>query len=225
MTLGEIVRSYRDSHSMTMAEFAERAGLSKGYISMLEKNRNPRTGAPIIPSITTYEGVSKATGLSVQELMESTRGEDISLSVPAAPAEPARPHRKGVKIPVLGYVRAGIPMYAEENIIDYEEISQQWARSGEYFGLRIRGDSMLPTLHDGDTIIVRKQSDVDNGDIAIVLVNGDDATVKEIHEEPDGVTLIGHNVAVYAPHFYSNRQIQELPVQIIGKVVELRRKF
>lgn len=85
MTLGEIVRSYRDSHSMTMAEFAERAGLSKGYISMLEKNRNPRTGAPIIPSITTYEGVSKATGLSVQELMESTRGEDISLSVPSAP--------------------------------------------------------------------------------------------------------------------------------------------
>ena len=144
---------------------------------------------------------------------------------PAPPAASEKPHKKGVLIPVLGVVRAGVPIHAEEDIIDYEEIPQEMARSGEYFGLRIRGDSMLPTLHDGDTIIVRKQSDVDNGDIAIVLVNGDDATVKEIHEEPDGVTLIGHNVAVYAPHFYSNRQIQELPVQIIGKVVELRRKF
>ena len=63
------------------------------------------------------------------------------------------------------------------------------------------------------------------GDIAIVLVGGEDATVKEIRETPEGVTLIGHNVAVYQPHFYSNREIESLPVQIVGRVVELRRKF
>lgn len=222
MTLGEIVRSYRDSHSMTMAEFAERAGLSKGYISMLEKNRNPRTGAPIIPSITTYEGVSKATGLSVQELMESTRGEDISLSVPAAPAEPARPHRKGVKIPVLGRVAAGIPIWAEENIIDWEEISEHQARTGDFFALRVVGQSMEPTIHDGDTLIVRKQEQVENGEVAVVLVNGDEATVKEIHESPAGLTLIGHNAAVYKPTTYTPREVQDLPVRIIGRVIQSR---
>ena len=89
--------------------------------------------------------------------------------------------------PVLGVVRAGVPIHAEEDIIDYEEIPQEMARSGEYFGLRVTGSSMEPTLRDGDVIIVRKQPDVDNGDIAIVLVDGEDATVKEIRETPKGV--------------------------------------
>lgn len=89
--------------------------------------------------------------------------------------------------PVLGVVRAGVPIHAEEDIIDYEEIPQEMARSGEYFGLRVTGSSMEPTLRDGDVIIVRKQPDVDNGDIAIVLVDGEDATVKEIRETPEGV--------------------------------------
>ena len=84
---------------------------------------------------------------------------------------------------------------------------------------------MEPTLRDGDIVIVKKQPTVDSGDIAIVLVNGNDATVKEIKESPAGITLIGHNVAVYTPHFYSNKDIQDMPVQIMGKVVEMRRKF
>ena len=149
----------------------------------------------------------------------------LEVEPPAPPAASEKPHKKGVLIPVLGVVRAGVPIHAEEDIIDYEEIPQEMARSGEYFGLRVTGSSMEPTLRDGDVIIVRKQPDVDNGDIAIVLVDGDDATVKEIRETPEGVTLIGHNVAVYQPHFYSNREIESLPVQIVGRVVELRRKF
>ena len=84
---------------------------------------------------------------------------------------------------------------------------------------------MEPTLRDGDIVIIKKQSTVDSGDIAIVLVNGNDATVKEIKESPSGITLIGHNAAIYTPQFYSNKEIQNLPIQIIGKVVEMRRKF
>lgn len=88
-----------------------------------------------------------------------------------------------------------------------------------------KGASMEPTLRDGDIVIVKKQPTVDSGDIAIVLVNGNDATVKEIKESPAGITLIGHNAAIYTPQFYSNKEIQNLPIQIIGKVVEMRRKF
>lgn len=80
-------------------------------------------------------------------------------------------------------------------------------------------------MMEGDVVIVRRQDDVDSGDIAIVLVNGNDATVKEVKESPAGITLIGHNAAIYTPQFYSNKEIQNMPVQIIGKVVEMRRKF
>lgn len=135
------------------------------------------------------------------------------------------PTGRGVRIPVLGRVVAGIPIEAVEEILDYEEITPELAATGEFFALQVRGSSMEPTLRDGDVVIVKKQPTVDSGDIAIVLVNGNDATVKEIKESPAGITLIGHNVAVYTPHFYSNHDIESLPIQIIGKVVEMRRKF
>ena len=135
-----------------------------------------------------------------------------------------RPREKGVEIPVLGYVQAGIPMDAIEDIIDYEEIPESMARSGEYFALQIRGNSMEPKFSAGDVVIVRKQSDVNSGDIAVVLVNGDDATIKKIKKRPDGVMLIPNNPE-FEPMFYSNQEIEELPVVVLGKVVELRAKF
>lgn len=134
-------------------------------------------------------------------------------------------HSKGVKIPVLGRVVAGVPIDAVQEILDYEEITPEMAATGEYFALQVKGASMEPTLRNGDIVIVKKQPTVDSGDIAIVLVNGSDATVKEIKESPAGITLIGHNAAIYTPQFYSNKEIQNMPVQIIGKVVEMRRKF
>lgn len=135
------------------------------------------------------------------------------------------PTGRGVRIPVLGRVVAGIPIEAVEEILDYEEITPELAATGEFFALQVKGSSMEPTLRDGDVVIVKKQPTVDSGDIAIVLVNGNDATVKEVKEGPAGITLIGHNAAIYTPQFYSNKEIQNLPVQIIGKVVEMRRKF
>lgn len=142
-----------------------------------------------------------------------------------APSPDAPPSCKGIRIPVLGKVVAGIPIEAVEDIIDYEEIDEKLAKSGTFFALQIKGRSMEPTFHEGDVVIVRQQPEVENGEIAIVLVNGSEATVKEVKESSDGITLIGHNVAAYTPTFYSRQEVADLPVQIIGKVVELRRKF
>ena len=128
------------------------------------------------------------------------------------------------RVPVLGEVAAGLPMMAEENIVDYEEIDPAMAAGGELFGLRIKGSSMEPRIKEGDVVIVRKQEDVDTGDVAVVLVNGDSATVKRIKKETSGITLIPNNPA-YDPKYYSNEDIQRLPVKIIGKVLELRGKF
>ena len=130
-----------------------------------------------------------------------------------------------ILIPVLGRIVAGKPMDAITDIIDYEEITPRMAQKGKHFALVVKGNSMEPTLQEGDVVIVRQQPTVENGEIAIVLVNGNEATVKEVKEAPAGITLIGHNVAVYTPHFYTREQIESLPITILGKVVELRRKF
>ena len=127
-------------------------------------------------------------------------------------------------IPVLGTVVAGIPLEAVEDIIDYEEISPQMAAQGDFFALQIKGDSMEPKISNGDVVIVRAQDDCDSGDIAIVLVNGNEATVKRIKKGPEGIMLIPNNPA-YEPMYYSNAEIESLPVRVIGKVVELRAKF
>lgn len=127
-------------------------------------------------------------------------------------------------IPVFGRVVAGIPLEAIEEIIDYEEIPQSMARNGEYFALQIKGNSMEPKFSEGDVVIVRKQEDVDNGDIAIVLVNGNEATVKKIKKFDGGINLIPTN-SEYEVITYTVDEIEKLPVRIIGKVVELRAKF
>lgn len=132
--------------------------------------------------------------------------------------------KKGIKIPVLGRVQAGIPVEAIEEILDYEEITEEMASQGEFFGLKIRGDSMLPRMVEGDVIIVRKQSNVDSGDIAVVLVNGNDATVKKIRKTESGIELVPLNPS-FDIKYYSNAEIENLPITIIGKAVELRGKF
>lgn len=132
---------------------------------------------------------------------------------------------KGVRIPVLGNVAAGVPIEAIQEILDYEEITPELAKTGEFFALKIHGASMEPRMVEGDVVIVKRQDDVDSGDIAIVLVNGNDATVKRIRKQASGITLIATNTSVYEPHYYSNEEIANLPVKILGRVVELRAKF
>lgn len=131
---------------------------------------------------------------------------------------------QGVKIPVLGTVAAGIPISAVENILDYEEIPQSWQNQGEFFGLRIKGDSMKPDINDGDTVIVKQQSTANNGDVVIALVNGDDATCKKFEKLDNGIMLISNN-SEYSPMYFSNEEVTTKPVVIVGRVIELRRKF
>ena len=131
---------------------------------------------------------------------------------------------KGMKIPVLGEVAAGQPIFAEENYIGSEEISEELASTGEFFGLKIKGDSMSPRIMEGDTVIVRQQDDAESGDIVIVLINGDSATCKRLMKYQEGINLISFNPA-YEPMTFSNKDIMEKPVRIIGKVVENRQKY
>lgn len=125
---------------------------------------------------------------------------------------------------IYGTIPAGVPIECIEDIIDTEEIPADMLRGNkQYFGLKIKGDSMYPDYLDGDTIILEKVDDCENGDECVVMVNGSDGTFKKVLKNETGIILQPLNPN-YQPMFYSNEQIEKLPVRVIGKVVELRRK-
>ena len=117
-----------------------------------------------------------------------------------------------------------IPIEAIEDVIDEEEIPEELAKTGEFFGLKINGNSMEPDIHDGDTVIVRKQDGAESDEIVIALVNGNDGVCKRLKKYTDSIALISLNPS-YEPMFFSQEEIDNKPVRIVGKVVELRRKF
>ena len=128
------------------------------------------------------------------------------------------------RVPVLGYVRAGLPLTAEELVLGYEDVSREIADAGDHFALRVQGDSMEPYLLSGDVVIVRQQEDVDSGDTAVVLIRGEDATVKKLVKHDNGVALVASNPK-YEPLFFTAEEVDSLPVRVLGKVVELRRRM
>ena len=129
------------------------------------------------------------------------------------------------RIKVLGKVAAGPPAHMQdEYVIGYEDVSNDMIKDDNVFGLEINGDSMSPRILKGDIVIVREQNDAESGDVVIVTINGDEATCKRLMKYADGISLISFNPA-YEPMTFSNKEIEEKPVRIIGKVIENRSKF
>lgn len=204
MTSGQRITKLRKERDLQQKEVAAAIGMNRIVLNRIELGKRP---------LRDDEAVALADFFHVTT-------DYLLKGVTAQPRD-----KKGVRIPVLGRVVAGIPIEAVEEILDYEEITPELAATGEFFALQVKGDSMLPKLEEGDVVIVKKQEDVETGDIAIVLVNGDEATIKQIKKVNGGIMLYGFNPDVYEPHFYSNQQIEELPVRILGKVIESRRSW
>lgn len=200
------LKELRTTRKITQERLAKIIGVERSSIGKYEGK------SAVIPSPSVLQAIAEYFDVSVDYLLGREGQKNNAAS------------NGSVKIPVLGDVRAGLPMEAVENILDYEEISPDMAAHGDYFALRIRGDSMEPRIHEGDVVIVRRQPDVDSGDLAIVLVNGDSATIKRVRKLSDGIMLIPLNPS-YEPIYYDASACASLPVQILGRVVELRAKF
>lgn len=194
-----IIKELRKQKGLSQSELAALCNVHQTAVSQWENGRTS-------PDSESLKIISSVLGVSVGRLIGGEELDGKTL------------------VPVLGYVRAGIPMEAVEDILDYEEIGADMASRGEYFGLKIKGDSMHPLFHAGDTVIVRRQPDVESGEIAVVLVNGNDATVKKLIKKDTSVLLVSENSA-YEPMIFGKSEIESLPVTVVGKVVELRRKF
>lgn len=121
------------------------------------------------------------------------------------------------KVPILGTVKAGYDWLAEENVIDYITLKEEIPNIKEYYALRITGDSMLPILNAGDTVIVHNQDDVESGQTAVILINGEEATVKKVIKTNDGIEL--HSMNPYYPvKKFTFEDMKNIPVKIIGRV-------
>ena len=197
----EQLKVLRKKAAMTQAEIATRIGVDRSTYAKYENGQSE-------PNFEMTQKLASLFGVTVDFLIGNPPAEGTS----------------GVWVPVLGDVAAGVPIEAIENVVDYEEIDAALAATGEFFGLRVKGASMAPRILEGDVVIVRKQDDAETGDTAVVLVNGDSATVKKIKKMPDGIQLIPTNPA-YDPMYYTAAEVEALPVRILGRVIELRGKF
>lgn len=213
MTIHENIKKRRLELNLSQEELAEMTGYtSRSSIAKIEKGLVDLSQS----KITLFAHALKTTPAYLMGWEEDEKQPKKDNST--------RPRKKGVKIPVLGEVVAGVPIEAIEDILDYEEITEEMAAKGEHFALKVKGDSMEPVFYAEDIVIVRQQPTADSGDIVIALVNGDESTIKKLKLTDGGLMLIPANSA-YEPMYYTRKQIDTLPVSIIGKVVELRRSF
>lgn len=214
-SVGKLIYDRRTELGITQKEVADFVGVSEATVSRWESGHIDNMRRDRIAALSKILRLSPLAIMGIDDT-------DLSTRIPNMVPIDARTFR----VPIVGRVAAGRPIVADEEIIGYEYIDNKYSKDGhEYFGLRIVGKSMEPTIMDGDIVIVRRQNYVENGEIAIVLIDGEEATAKEVKESADGITLIGHNTAVYTPHFYSAQEVKNLPVQIIGRVVQSIRKF
>ena len=211
MTLGEIIKAYRAEHDMSMDAFAEKSGISKAYISILEKNRHPKTGRPIAPSIQSIKQAADGMNMDFNTLFSMIEG-DVDLS----PSIPSYPNIRPVgtrSFPVLSSVACGEPILMQEEREVYVDASEEI--NADYI-LIAKGDSMIGArIHDGDLVFVRQQPEVENGEIAAVAI-GDEATLKRFYKYGDMIVLRGEN-----PEFkemtFTGPELEQ--VRILGKAV------
>lgn len=224
------IKKLRLERGWTQGELAKRTGYAdKSVISRIENGKVDLTTRQV-------RIFAEAFGVTASELMGDdgvshkttvfTISQDVAKAMQRirdnAMAEAGIAYSR--VIPVYSRVAAGIPLEASGEIVDAEEIPVALAKTGEYFGLKVQGNSMEPKVSDGDTVIVRKQNDAENGDLVVVMVNGSDATLKRLKKLANGIMLISSNPA-FDPIVYTADEVKTLPVQIVGKVVELRAKL
>lgn len=197
--LSDSLKSYRKEANLSQKELAQMLDVSQSTVAMWEGGKNS-------PKYNTLVRLASILNVSIDYLTGNRAGK-ISKD-----------------IPVLGYVRAGIPTYAVEEVLSYENILVSPYDPDEYFGLIIKGSSMAPRMMEGDCVIVKKSSAFISGDICVVLVGDNDATVKKVVKTDSGIMLIPLN-SDYQTLYYSFEDMERIPVCVIGKVTELRARM
>lgn len=202
MSKGKRIKELREKYEMTQEQLAQKLETTKQTIFKYENGIVTNIPSDKIEKMASIFRVSPSYILGWDDTIMD------------------KPNR----IKVYGSVPAGIPIEAIEDVIDWEDIPQNWIDHGDkYIGLKVKGDSMYPKYIDGDTVIVKLQPDCESGQDAIVYVNGYDATLKRVIKQQDGIMLQPINPEFEPKKYDYNDEVN--PVSIVGIVVEIRRKI
>ena len=207
MILAENIRHYMELNNKTRNEMCEALGVKyTTFTDWVNANTYPRMER--IEQIAAYFGIGKA------ELLEK-RMPDGAIPYQKRPTMP---------IPIVGAVNCGVPLLAEDNIEGYIDTPAQDVTTGEtYFWLRAKGDSMINVgIHEGDLLLIRQQNDVDSGDIAVVAIDGDDATLKRVIKKEKALILQPENPA-YETKIFVGDEVNT--VHIRGRLMKLEKRF
>lgn len=192
MTLQELITIFRTKENYSLNDIAQAVGVNISTVSRWEN------------------GLVKNISLEKQQLLSDFFGVDVSDYL-----------KYHFFKPLLGEVKAGYDLIAYETVEGYEPVSKYEYDRGDYF-LRIKGDSMTGSrIYDGDLILVQKTQDVSSGELAVVLINGDEATVKRVIKKESMLILEASN-PLYETRYFTSKEVESLPVQIIGRVLSVR---
>lgn len=211
--LGIYLKEIRNKKDLSLREVDKLTNISYTHLNMIEHGKRNVTPALLRNLATLY---------NVDYLDLYEKAGYIDLIKDQKKQQILMPLSKQIAIPTLGTVKAGYNYLAEENIVGYESIDNV-ADKENYYALQVTGDSMEPLFSNGDIAIVHKQDDFENGNTCIILINGDEATVKKVIKKDDGIDLIAMNPYYPIRHF-SKGEMEKIPVKIIGKVVESRKR-
>lgn len=128
------------------------------------------------------------------------------------------------QVSLLGVANTSYNCLVQESLIDTVDINKKLKKTGEFFALKIKDDSMLPALMENDIVIIKKQEDFENGNIVVALINGDEVTIRKGRKSGDSILLQPLN-SNYEPLIFSKKEMKTIPVKIIGIVKELKREF
>ena len=200
-TVGDRIRELREARDIKQKELVAYCGVSGSLFSQYENNK-------VIPPDDIKLKIAEFFNVSVDYLLGRT---DID--------EEAVMDKEIVRLPIIGTIRAGEPILAVQNIEGYQIIERRHLTPGyEYFFLKVVGDSMNIIAPEGSLVLVRKQDTVSNGDIAVVLINNQDATIKKFYKQKDCVTLIPMSTnPTHQPQIYE----KETEAKIIGKAMKV----
>ncbi len=217
MKIGELIKAFRETNNLSQRQFAEIVGVSNGYISMLEDNRNRSTGEPITPNITTLKKIASGMNVTLNELMNKIEDTPVNVSDTDTSIYDI-PGIRPIKLKrfrMLGEIACGKPIFANE---DHESYIDASAYIKADFCLTACGDSMIGArINDGDVVFIKEQDMVDNGEIAAVIID-DEATLKRVYYYPeDNKLILTAENSKYPPLIYIKEQLNN--IRILGKAV------
>ena len=200
--VAEKIKYYRNSKNITQDELAEMLGTTYQSISRYETG-DRKTNNELLFKL------SKIFNVSINDFFPPVdNGEFDSITI-----------GDFVRVPVLGTIKAGIPIEAQEDLLGYVDIPESMFYGGrDYFGLKLSGNSMTPEYHDGEIVIFEKTNDIArcNGEDCAVMVNHTECTFKQFFYDNEGVTLVPYNKVDFNIKHYSPEEAENLPITIIG---------